>query len=37
VRVDFAPGIIKKVSFVEFAAAVFMVIIAILYLFTELM
>lgn len=37
VRVDFTPGIIKKVSFVEFAAAVFMVIIAVLYLFTELM
>ena len=37
VRVDFAPGIIKKVSFVEFAAAVFMVVIAILYLFTDLM
>ena len=37
VRVDFAPGILKKVSFVEFAAAVFMVIIAILYLFTDLM
>lgn len=37
VRVDFTPGIIKKVSFVEFSAAVFMVIIAILYLFTDLM
>ena len=37
VRVDFTPGIIKKVSFVEFAASVFMVIIAVLYLFTELM
>ena len=37
VRVDFAPGIIKKVSFVEFAAAVFMVVIAVLYLFTDLM
>ena len=37
VRIDFTPGIIKKVSFVEFAASVFMVIIAVLYLFTELM
>lgn len=36
VRVDFTPGIIKKASFVEFSAAVFMVIIAILYLFTNL-
>ena len=37
VCIDFTPGIIKKVSFVEFAASVFMVIIAVLYLFTELM
>lgn len=37
VRVDFTPGIIKKVSFVEFAASVFMVIIAVLYLFTDLL
>lgn len=37
VRVEFTPGIIKKASFVEFSASVFMVIIAILYLFTELM
>ena len=37
VRVEFAPGILKKVSFVEFAAAVFMVVIAVLYLFTDLM
>ena len=36
VRVDFTPGIIKKVSFVEFSASVFMVVIAILYLFTDL-
>jgi len=36
VRIDFTPGIIKKVSFIEFAAAVFMVVIAILYLFTDL-
>jgi hypothetical protein len=37
VRVDFAPSIIKKVSFVEFAASVFMVIVAVLYLFTDLL
>ena len=37
VRIDFTPGIIKTASFIEFSAAVFMVIIAILYLFTELM
>lgn len=37
VRIEFTPGIIKKVSFVEFAAAVFMAVIAILYLFTDLM
>lgn len=35
-RTDFTPGIIKKLSFIEFAAAVFMVVIAVLYLFTEL-
>ena len=37
VRIDFTPGIIKKASFVEFSASVFMGIIAILYLFTDLM
>ena len=37
VRVDFTPGVIKKVSFVEFSASVFMLVIAILYLFTDLM
>lgn len=36
VRVDFTPDIIKKVSFVEFSASMFMFIIAILYLFTDL-
>lgn len=36
VRVDFTPSIIKKVSFIEFSASVFMVIIAALYLFTDL-
>ena len=37
VRIDFNPGIIKKVSFIEFSASVFMVIIAVLYLFTDLL
>jgi len=37
VRIDFAPAVIKKVSFVEFSASVFMLVIAILYLFTDLM
>lgn len=36
VRIEFTPGIIKKVSFIEFSASVFMVVIAILYLFTDL-
>ncbi len=36
VRVDFNPGIIKKMSFIEFSASVFMVVIAIIYLFTDL-
>ena len=37
VRIDFKPSMAKKMSFVEFSASVFMVIIAILYLFTDLM
>ena len=37
IRVPFDPKMIKKVSFIEFSAAVFMVIIAVLYLFTDLM
>ena len=37
VRIEFKPGILKKMSFVEFSAAVFMVIIACLYLFTDLL
>ena len=37
VRIDYKPGIAKKMSFIEFAASVFMVVIAILYLFTDLM
>ena len=36
VRAEFTPGIIKKVSFIEFSASVFMVVIAVLYLFTDL-
>lgn len=36
VRKEFAPGVIKKVSFVAFSAAVFIVVIAVLYLFTDL-
>lgn len=34
-RTDFTPGIIKKLSFIEFSAAVFMAVIAMLYMFTE--
>ena len=34
-RLDFTPGMIKKLSFIEFSASVFMVVIALLYLFTE--
>ncbi len=37
VRIDYKPGMVKKLSFVEFSASVFMVILAILYLFTDLM
>ena len=36
VRIPFNPGVMKKMSFIEFSASVFMVVIAILYLFTEL-
>ena len=35
IRIPFEPKIIKKVSFVEFSAAVFLVVIAVLYLFTD--
>ena len=35
-RFDFTPEMIKKVSFIEFSASVFMVVIAVLYLFTDL-
>ena len=37
VRIPFNPGVIKKMSFIEFSTSVFMVVIAILYLFTDLM
>ena len=36
-RIPFEPKMIRKLSFVEFSAAVFLFIIAILYLFTDLM
>ena len=36
VRLDFTASVIKKVSFIEFSASVFMVVIACLYLFTDL-
>ena len=36
VRIEFNASVIKKVSFIEFSAAVFMAVIAILYLFTDL-
>ena len=35
-RITFNSGVMKKMSFVEFAASVFMVVIAVLYLFTDL-
>ena len=35
-RITYNPGVMKKMSFIEFSASVFMVIIAILYLFTDL-
>ena len=37
VRINFKPEVVKKLSFVEFSASVFMVVLAILYLFTDLM
>lgn len=36
VRIPFNPGVMKKMSFIEFSAAVFMVVVAALYLFTDL-
>jgi len=35
-RITYNPGVLKKMSFIEFSASVFMVVIAILYLFTDL-
>ena len=37
IRVSFEPKTIKRLSFIEFSASVFMFVIAILYLFTDLM
>ena len=37
VAMDYKPGVAKKMSFVEFSASVFMLVIAILYLFTDLL
>ena len=37
VRITFNAGVMKKMSFIEFSTSVFMVVIAILYLFTDLM
>ena len=37
VRQDFEPKMLKRVSFLEFSASVFMVVIACLYMFTDLM
>lgn len=37
VRIEYSQGVMKKMSFIEFSAAVFMVVIAILYLFTNLL
>ena len=36
IRVPFEPKMIKNTSFIEFSASVFMVVIAVLYLFTDL-
>lgn len=35
-RIAFNPGLMKKMSFIEFSAATFMVVIGVLYLFTDL-
>lgn len=37
VRMEFTPKLLRKMSFIEFSAAVFMVVIALLYLFTDLL
>ena len=36
IRIPFEPKMIKKMSFIEFSASIFMLVIAILYLFTDL-
>ena len=36
IRVEYAPKALRNTSFIEFSGAVFMVVIAILYLFTDL-
>jgi putative Mn2+ efflux pump MntP len=36
VRITFKAGVMKKMSFIEFSTSVFMVVIAVLYLFTDL-
>ena len=36
VRITYNPGMMKKMSFIEFSAAVFMVVIGVVYLFTDL-
>lgn len=36
-RKDFTPGLLKKLSFIEFSASVFMLVIACLYMFTDLL
>ena len=35
-RITYNPGVMKKMSFIEFSASMFMVVIAVLYLFTDL-
>lgn len=36
VRAEYTPSLAKKVSFVEFSTSVFMIVVAVLYLFTDL-
>ena len=36
-RITYNPGVLKKMSFIEFSASVFMAVIAVLYLFTDLL
>ena len=37
VRIEYSPSLLKKLSFIEFSASVFMVVIACLYMFTDLL